>query len=252
MTPVAAQPDEVPASRRQLRITERDDAIVRFVGTQVAVEAAQLVEWTGMDRSNLQRRLAQLVRRGLLAHERYLYGRPGVYSATPDGLARAGLELAPARMNLSQYDHALGLVWLHIDLEREFGPSGIVTERVLRLSEQRAAEGARQLGESYQPRYAATLIAGSGRLHFPDLAVEVGGPRGGLLCVELELTPKTLARRREIVAGYRASTHIEQVRYYAPPDQLRALERLLELEGIRGRDALVELRSWSWSTASKR
>lgn len=251
MTPLSARSDEARTSRR-LRITRRDDAIVRFVGTHVAVEAAQLVVWTGMDRSNLQRRLAHLVQYGLLDHERYLYGRPGVYSATRDGLARAGLGLAPARMNLSQYDHALGLVWLHIELEREFGPSAIVTERMLRLSEQRAAETARHLGEQYQPRYAATLAAGGARVHFPDLAVEIGAPRGGLLCVELELTPKTLARRREIVAGYRASAHIEQVRYYAPQDQLRALARVLDIAGIRGRDALVDLRPWSVPTVGTR
>lgn len=218
----------------------------------MAVEARQLVEWTGMDRSNLQRRLAQLVQHDLLHHVRYLYGRPGVYSATAEGLARAGLGFTPARMNLSQYDHALGLVWLHIELEREFGPSGIVTERILRHSELRAAETVAQLGEQYQPRYAAALAPGAKRVHFPDLAVEVGAPRGGLLCVELELTPKTLARRREIIAGYRASAQIEQVRYYAPPDQRRALARVLKLEGIGGRNALVDLRPWSPSTVPSR
>lgn len=239
-------------SRRRLRITDRDDAILRFVGTHVAVEAAQLVAWTGMDRSNLQRRLAQLVRHGLLTHERYLYGRPGVYSATDEGLLRARLGLSSAHMNLSQYDHALGLVWLHIELEREFGPSGIVTERMLRLAELRAAETAAQLGEHYQPRYAASLVGGAGRVHFPDLAVELGAPRGGLLCVELELTPKTLARRREIIAGYRASGEIEQVRYYAPPDQLRALRRALDVERVGRRDALVDLRPWAMPAGAAR
>lgn len=227
------------------RITGRDDEIVRFIGGHSGVEARQLACWLEIDRSNLQRRLARLIDYGLLDHRRVLYGRPGVYRATRAGLIRAGLALPLARINVAQYDHSLELVWLHIELEREFGASGILTERLLRSSELRAADQATRFGEHYEPRYAARMPSAAGGLHFPDLAVELGGPRGGLLCVELELTFKTVARRAEIVSGYLASSQIERVRYYATADQLRALKRTLAAESSSEPGDLFELRPWN-------
>ena len=238
--------------RGGFRITARDDEIVRFIGAHSGVEARQLAYWLDVDRSNLQRRLARLIDCGLLDHRRVLHGRPGLYRATHAGLARASLALPLARINVAQYDHSLELVWLHVELEREFGPSGILTERVLRSSELRAADQAERFGEPYEPRYAARAASAAGGLHFPDLAVELGGPRGGLLCVELELSFKTVARRAEIIAGYLASSQIERVRYYATADQLRALERTLAAESAREPGEVFELRRWQLSQERSR
>src|SRR3954453_135311 len=119
------------------RITARDEAIVRFVGLQVGVEARQIAVWQAMDRAHVFRRCKRLVELGLLRQERVVHGRPGLYLATKAGLDFAGLELPAARLSLWSYAHAAELVWLHIDLEREFGPERILTERQIRTLEGR-------------------------------------------------------------------------------------------------------------------
>ena len=94
------------------RITDRDEAIVRFVGLQVGVEARQVAAWQAMDRAHVFRRCARLVQLGLLRQERVVHGQPGLYLATKAGLDFAGLELPAARVNLWSYVHAVELVWL--------------------------------------------------------------------------------------------------------------------------------------------
>src|SRR6476469_5715985 len=113
------------------RITERDEAIVRFVGLQVGAEARQIAAWQGMDRAHVFRRCKRLVELGLLRQERVVHGRPGLYVATKAGLDFAGVGLPPAKVNLWSYVHAVELVWLSIDLQREFGPGRLVTERAI-------------------------------------------------------------------------------------------------------------------------
>src|SRR4051794_12244155 len=103
------------------RITARDEAIVRFAGLQVGVEARQVAVWQAMDKAHVFRRCARLVELGLLRQERVVHGRPGLYLATKAGLEFAGLGLPAARVNLWSYAHVVELVWLYIELEREFG-----------------------------------------------------------------------------------------------------------------------------------
>src|SRR3954451_12541805 len=163
------------------RITARDEAIVRFVGLQVAVEARQIAVWQRMDRAHVFRRCKRLVELGLLRQERVVHGRPGLYLATKAGLDFAGLELPAARINLWSYVHAVELVWLYIDLEREFGLVRVFTERQIRSVEGRAAWEARRSYERHRPRYALEADGGPRGLHFPDMVVEGGAPNGGML-----------------------------------------------------------------------
>jgi hypothetical protein len=201
--------------------------MVAFIGRHRAVEGRQIGRRFGMHRTNAQRRLCGLVRKGLLEHRRVLHRRPGVYLATRAGLDFVGLELPPARVDLRSYEHDVEIVWLSLVLEREFGADAVLTERELRSRDMSAAWTAHNGGARVRPRYA--VATGSGRaprgLHFPDLAVEKGAPRGGLLAIELERTSKGAARRREIVAAYQNGIHVDQVRYYGTPDSLRAIER---------------------------
>jgi hypothetical protein len=213
------------------RITDRDDEIVRFAGLHMAVEAQQAAAWLEMDVNHLWRRAARLVDRGLLTRERVLHGRPSVYIATPAGLERVGLGLPPARISLAQYEHSLELVWLFIELEREFGYGRVLSERQLRSAELRALAEATGARKRHRPTYGVPLASAARGLHFPDLAVEWGAPNGGLLAVELELTTKGGSRRRRIVGAYRNATHVESVRYYATRDPHRLLERTVASEG---------------------
>jgi hypothetical protein len=227
------------------RITDRDEAIVRFVGLQVGVEARQIAGWQAMDKAHVFRRCRRLVELGLLRQERVVHGRPGLYLATKAGLDFAELELPAARVSLWSYAHALELVWLWIDLEREFGPDRVLTERQIRSLEFRDAWAAEHSNRRHRPRYALSGSGGPKSLHFPDLVVDGGAPEGGALFVELELTVKGSERRREIVRSYVRSAQAERVRYYAAGDALAAMGRTLAHE----RADFVELREW-WPTAS--
>jgi hypothetical protein len=228
------------------RITERDEAIVRFVGLQVAVEARQIAVWQRMDRAHVFRRCKRLVELGLLRQERVVHGRPGLYLATKAGLDFAGVELPAARLNLWSYAHAVELVWLYIDLEREFGADRVITERQIRTLEGRAAWEAERSRLRHRPRLALDGSGGPRSLHYPDLVVEGGAPDGGLLFVELELSVKGAERRREIVRSYVRGSHVERVRYYAARDALAAMRRTVERERA---GEFVELREW-WPTTS--
>ena len=228
------------------RITARDRAIVNFIGRQVGVEARQIAAWQSMDKAHVFRRCARLVELGLLRRERVVHGRPGLYLATKAGLGFARLELPVARLSLWSYVHAVELVWLSIDLEREFGQERVLTERQVRAAEGRAAWEARRSHERHRPRYALAGDGGPRSLHIPDLADEGGAPNGGTLFVELELSVKASERRREIVRSYLQSSHVERVRYYAAADAFAAIGRTVD--EARAHD-VVELREW-WPTVA--
>src|SRR6185437_848446 len=109
------------------RPTERDLEMVRFAGRHRGVEGGQVAERCGMHLSNAHRRLGGLVQLGLLDHKRLLHARAGVYLATELGLHFVGLELPVARLDLRTYEHDVELVWLALELEREFGPDRVIT-----------------------------------------------------------------------------------------------------------------------------
>jgi hypothetical protein len=197
-----------------------------------------------MDKAHVFRRCRRLVELGLLRQERVVHGRPGLYLATKAGLDFADLELPAPRVSLWSYAHAVELVWLWIELEREFGADRVLTERQIRSLEFRDAWAAERSNRLHRPRYALAGSGGPKSLHFPDLVVEGGAPEGGALFVELELTVKRSERRREIVRSYGYSAQAERVRYYATGEALRAMERTL----AREHSELAEL--WEWSTVS--
>src|SRR5436305_654924 len=175
----------IGATRRQggalaqvagFRITERDDEIVRFAGLHMAVEALQVAASLDMCVTTVRRRAARLAELGLLAKQRFLHQRPQAYVATAEGLARVGLRLPPARISVAHYEHSLELVWLFIELEREFGYGRVLSERQLRSAELRAAAHATRARKRRRPTYAVPLASATRGLHFPDLAVEWGAP----------------------------------------------------------------------------
>lgn len=227
------------------RITARDVEIVRFVGLQIAVEARQIAVWQQMDKAHVFRRCKRLVELGLLRQERVVHGRPGLYLATKTGLEFAELSLPAARLNLWSYAHAVELVWLYVDLAREFGSDRILTERQIRTLEGRAAWEAERSHARYRPGHALAGNGGPRSLHYPDLVVEGGAPNCGALFVELELSVKAAERRREIVHSYLRSAQAERVRYYAAGDAFRAMQRTLAHERLD----FVELREW-WATTA--
>jgi hypothetical protein len=232
--------------RNGFRITERDEAIVRFVGLQVGAEARQISAWQGMDRAHVFRRCKRLVELGLLRQERVVHGRPGLYVATKAGLDFAGVGLPPAKINLWSYEHAVELVWLYIDLWREFGAGRVATERAIRSNEFGNAWAAERAWEHYRPRFALAGRGGPRSLYFPDLVVEEGAPDGRTLFVELELSVKSSERRRQLVRDYCDASQVGRVRYYAAGAAFAAMRRTIERERAQ---AVIELREW-WPTTA--
>jgi hypothetical protein len=153
----------------------------------------------------------------------------------------AGLSLAPAKVNLWSYMHSVELVWLSIDLWREFGPGTFWTERAIRSLEFGNALAAQRSWEHYRPSFALRGDGGPRSLYFPDLVVEGGALGGGNLFVELELSVKASERRRRLVRDYLCAPHVGRVRYYAAGDAFAAMRRTIDREGAQD---LIDLREW--------
>ena len=179
--------------------------------------------WVG--RSQCYARLTGLARVRLIRHERVLYGQPGVYTATVDGLQFADVPLPPASIDLRTYDHDLEMVALVSEIERE-GHGRVLTEREVRAIDTPAGRSA----ESYRPRYAVLLghgrqlqltPGGSPRVHFPDAVIVDTNDRA--VAIELERTAKGRARLRGILRGYVGARHLAEVRYYTADDRVRSM-----------------------------
>jgi hypothetical protein len=218
--------------------------------------AAQVAERFGLGRAVSYARLSGLVRLGLLDHCRIFHGEPGVYVATRAGLSIVDLELPPARVDIRTYAHDVELSSLVVELEHEFGPERVTTER-----EALVADTALGTAPSKQQRFAVQLAgahgqlqltpAGHRRLHFPDCTVVEAPSQTAerVLAVELERTTKGRTRLRRILAGYIAARHTGAVRYYALGDRVRSLVDS-EVAAQRAH-ALIDIRAWPTERESR-
>lgn len=184
-----------------IRLTPRDVEVLRFLGRQRFATVPQLARWAARSEKKIYPRLC-----GLRAHELVEFRRPlverGVYLATRSGLATAGLNLPPARVEIATFTHDRLVADLAVDLER--AGAEVVTEREMRHRDEAGGPG------QSKPRYAVVLPSG-GR-HYPDLVVALSS--GRYEAVEVELTPKNRARRERILTGYARARHIDHVVYH--------------------------------------
>lgn len=218
--------------------------------------AAQVAERFGLGRAVSYARLSGLVRLGLLDHCRIFHGEPGVYVATRAGLSIVDLELPPARVDIRTYAHDVELSSLVVELEHEFGPERVTTER-----EALVADTALGTAPSKQQRFAVQLAGAHGQLqltpaghrplHFPDCTVVEAPSQTAerVLAVELERTTKGRTRLRRILAGYIAARHTGTVRYYALGDRVRSLVDS-EVAAQRAH-ALIDIRAWPTERESR-
>ena len=204
-------------------MTARDIEMLRWIGRLRFAEANQVARRFAMDERNAYRRLRGLVARELIAHQRVFHALPGAYSSTASGLIAAGLQLPRPRLDIRTYAHDRAAASVTIELEAEFGPAAVRTERELRSHD---------AGDPPRPRYAVRRGYGLGRrgLHFPDLAIELDD--GKSLAVEIELTAKGTRRLDSIVLAYLSGRH-HCVRYYAAPAALGGVERAVARAGAR-------------------
>jgi hypothetical protein len=146
-------------------------------------------------------------------------------------------------VDLRTYRHDVELSSLVTELEREFGPERVVSEREIRAID---TPGLRQEPD-YRPRFgvlvggvgpAPLTPAGHPRVHYPDVAV-VGANSVGTLAIELERTLKGRTRLRSILRSYVSARHLKRVRYYATrPETARQLEE--ETARLRA-ESLIEV-----------
>lgn len=207
-----------PPRRSSFHVTERDVAIVRWIGRLRFAEAEQIAGRFEMDLHNAYRRLRGLIALDLVEHRRVFHAQPGAYTTTRAGLELAGLRLPPGRIDIRTYEHDRLMGDVAIALEREFGAAAMVTEREMRSVDATADP----------PRYAVRRGASESKraLHFPDLAVELDD--GRRLAVEVELSAKGRTRLDSIVTAYVRAPRVSEVRYYVAPAALDGVNRAVD------------------------
>jgi hypothetical protein len=210
----------------------RDRELVRWIARLGAVGIGHLQKRFGICRSVSYDVVGRLVEAGLIERVATLPGDPTLLSATPQGIAYAGLGLPAARVGPGQVDHWVACADVATWAERRWGRDVVMSERELRFAELDA------------PKPIASAIVGElpdGRpmLHRPDLLVRGDGHT---IAIEVELTPKAPRRLERIVRSWRRARYVESVLYMvaAGPTQ-RAVERAVAATHAQERVHVVDL-----------
>jgi|tagenome__1003787_1003787.scaffolds.fasta_scaffold20821008_2 hypothetical protein len=204
-------------------LTDRDRAIVAWVGRLGAASAVDVMARFGMGRTATYRRLAALVDQGVLATVRLLYGQPALYVATRDGLQWARLaRLEPCRVGVASARHFALCARLAVVLERTESSYEVWSEREVRAAELETGGpvASAELGRSPD---------GRPRLRRADLVLMARHDDGRLpVAIEVELTAKWARRLEAICRAWARCRLVDSVRYYASPAAARAVARAVE------------------------
>jgi hypothetical protein len=225
MVVVQEHAGEAAAVERRARgfcVTERDRAIVEWLGRVRFATAAQLQVRFGLHRAKCYSRLKGLGDAGLVESRKLLHGQARVYLATRAGLRFAGLGSLPAAtVSLQSFTHELAVTQQLAVVEA--AGFATLTEREMRAAEKSGAEG-------YWVAMGERTSQGRMRIHRPDFAIH---RRRGLWAVEVELTAKTPERTEGILRAYRRSGRYAGVVYYLPSqaavDRVSAMAQSLGL-----------------------
>lgn len=220
--------------------TYRDGQIVDWIGRLGAAGAEHVMHRFGLSRTVAYHRLSSLVHDGLLSHQTILYGRPGMYLASADGLRWQGNQrLGPGSLSPGGFEHAWRVAGTAAALATSLPDWQLVGEREIR---------AREL-DSGEPFASAAIgaIAGRPAMHRPDLALIA--PDGRVVAIEVELSVKSATRLAAICRGWARARHVAHVYYLAEPAPARAVERAVHatrtadritIAGIGDTDPVVE------------
>jgi hypothetical protein len=194
----------------------RDRELVGFVGRHGVVTIPQVMDALAVGRASAYRRVAHCIDRGLLERLELLRREPSLLRATRRGLRFAGLGMPVAVVAAPSVDHWLRCASTALVLARDPDVDRVISERELILAE-------RIEGRPIASAKIGELPDGRPRLHRPDLAI-VSGDR--LTAIEVELTPKSSQRLREIIRGWRRASWVDEVHYHCEPGPTRrAVER---------------------------
>lgn len=223
------------APARGSRITARDLELLGFISEHRIVVAEHARRFLGVSLSVAYARLRALTSAGLLTRNAALHGHPSCYLATRQGLRAAETGYRAQRIDLSCFQHDLGVASLGLAAAAgTFGPvREVVSERSMRSRDAPPTRAGAPLGV----RLGGLGPAGRERLHYPDLLLIT--PDSRRIALELELTSKGVARREKILSGYAFDRQIDAVVYLV---QNRAVGRKIQQSARRiGISSLVHV-----------
>lgn len=222
------------AEREAVGRQSRDRELVRLLGRHGAMTIEQLMRAMGSGRTATYRRFARCAEAGLVERSTIPGVQSAVLHATREGLRYAGLGLPVAVISPGSIDHMLRCTSVAIRLAKNLDPDRVLTEREIVLEE--AIEG----------HSIASVVVGRFRgrpkRHRADLAFL---HKEGTIAVEVELTPKSPARLRQIVAAWASQVYDGRLRgvdYLCRPGQThRAVERAVARARAQGAITVVEM-----------
>jgi len=192
-----------------VRVTDRDRELLAYVAEHRLVLAAHVQALLELSPTATYARLRALASAEMLSQRRVFHNQPGCYQITRKGLAVLRNELPAPRLDVSCYEHDVGVAWLWLAArDGAFGPlREVISERRLR-SHDGSPDGR---SEPHAVRLGGVGPGGRPKLHYPDVLLV--DPAGHRIALELELTPKGRTRREQILAGYGADSRIDVVVY---------------------------------------
>lgn len=207
-------------------ITERDLEIVRFVARFSWVTTEQVRQWiSGVDGGSAamrvtNRRLAELLERGLLLDDRILSEHGRVVWASREGLSSVDVEgghVHPPRISQARHDKMVTDLALNLMITKP--THTLVTEREMRRADtpHDAAPDA--------PMYVTVQPGIRARRVYPDLLTIA--PSGARVVHEIETTAKAHGRLVTLALSHLTNDAVGAVRYYAPREVAGVIEKSL-------------------------
>jgi hypothetical protein len=203
-------------------VTDRDRAIVEWIGRLGAAGATDAMARFSMGRSQAYARLRTLVDAALVEPRRLLCGHPALFVATREGLVWARLaRFEPCHVGVASATHWALCARLAVALERAEPNFVMWSERDVRVAELDA-------GHAVASAEVGRLSDGRPRLRRADLILMARDERGRPIAVEVELAVKGARRLEAICRAWARCRLIESVRYYAAPAAARAVARAVD------------------------
>lgn len=199
---------EVDRSRRAdkgiVRLTERDVASLHWIGEQYAVRIDQLARLLGrptapVSDSTARGVVSRWVRAGLAESKKLIAGEPGFVWLTRRGLRQVDLPYKPWEPSVGILNHVYWVNQVRLSVESRHAKAKWTPEREL--------------------RQGAAMQTFDGKAHVADGELLLDR---GTVAIEVELTAKSVARRKTIMSEL--ASRYTTVWYFAPTDVARLLE----------------------------
>ena len=195
------------SDKGSIKLTERDLSVLRFVGEQYAVRQDQLARLLkrpadgALSDSATRAVLARWEKAGLTDSRKVIADEPKFIWLTRRGLDEVGLDFKPWVPTAASLTHLFWTNQVRMHAEDRHPQSVWRSERELRK------------GRVVQSISATQAHEVDAEIHLPE----------GVVAVEVELTPKSVERRRSIMAE--VTERYATVWYFAPANVASLLEK---------------------------